>query len=119
MPYIACRDFKMPPPGSRAGIVEVRAGDVVDAESWTNVDIWVEAGYIRFDLKADTPPKAPVPSPPSASGGLRAALADPDSHSRRKLLELAEKAGVELPERLPRSKAATIQALAEIIGVEV
>lgn len=119
MPYIACRDFKMPTPGSRAGIVEVRAGDVVAAESWTNIDVWVEAGYIRLALEADTPPKAPVPSPPSDAGGLRAALADPDSHTRRKLLELAEKAGVELPEKLPRSKTATVQALAEIIGFEV
>lgn len=98
----------------------VQRGDPVpEAATWRNLSAWVDTGKI---LIVEDPPPSPSATPPE-SGGLRAALiataADSSSHTARALVAMAEAEGVDMPDRMPRSKARVVEVLAGLIGVEV
>jgi hypothetical protein len=115
----------------------VQRGDPVpEAATWRNLSAWVSAGKIVLveDLPAwvsagkivlvDSPPSSPANmAPPSSGGGLRAALiataADSSSYTARALVALAEAEGVDMPEKMPRSKARLVETLAEIVGLNL
>ena len=98
------------------GRIVQRGDPVPEAATWRNLSAWIDQGKIL--VVEDLPPSSPsAENPPSGGGGLRAALLDSASHTRKSILELAEAEGVELPEKLPRGKAATVEALAGIIGL--
>lgn len=100
----------------------VQRGDPVpEAATWRNLSAWISAGKI---LVEDSPPSSPANmAPPSSGGGLRAALiataADSSSYTARALVALAEAEGVDMPEKMPRSKARVVETLAEIVGLNL
>ena len=100
----------------------VQRGDPVpEAATWRNLSAWIDQGKILVveDILPPSSPDAHSLHP----GGLRAALiataADSSSHTARALVALAEAEGVEMPDRMPRSKARVVEVLAGLIGVEV
>jgi hypothetical protein len=99
----------------------VQRGDSIpEAATWRNLRAWIDQGKIL--VVEDSPPSSPG-AHSLHSGGLRAALiataADPSSHTARALVALAEAEGVDLPDRMPRSKARVVEVLAGLIGIEV
>ena len=101
----------------------VQRGDPVpEAATWRNLSAWVDTGKIL--IVEDPPPSSSADTdPPSSGGGLRAALiataADSSSYTARALVALAEAEGVDLPEKMPRSKSRVVETLAEIVGLNL
>jgi len=91
----------------------VQRGDPVSA--------WVDTGKIL--IVEDLPSSSADTDPPSSGVGLRAALiataADSSSYTARALVALAEAEGVDLPEKMPRSKSRVVATLAEIVGLNL
>jgi len=100
----------------------VQRGDPVpEAATWRNLSAWVDTGKIL--IVEDLPSSSADTDPPSSGGGLRAALiataADSSSYTARALIALAEAEGVDMPEKMPRSKSRVVETLAEIVGLNL
>ncbi len=114
--YVAGRRLKMPDESY------VEAGDPVpEAATWRNLQVWINSRAIVVVEDAAPAPSPPAPPPlaipeaPDPGELLRAALAetraDASSHTKTRLLELADAAGVVRPDPVPRLKRDLIEGL--------
>ena len=95
----------------------VEEGDPVpEAATWRNLQVWINSrAIVVVEDEVPAPPAAAIPKAPDPAQILRVALAetrdDASSHTKTRLLEFADAAGVERPDPVPRLKRELIEEL--------